>query len=77
MDNLYPQFQIEIQEPGRHWENIFYDPDLDVMKKRLEYQRLTRPEGDKIRLLGFKGELIELVEGIALRKVRKAATVQE
>lgn len=75
MDNMHPQYQIEIREPGKNWETLFYDPDLDVLKKRLEYQRLTRPEGDVIRLLGLKGELIEQVEGITLRKADKKKLV--
>jgi hypothetical protein len=80
MDNLYPQFQVEVQESGKKWKTIYYDPDVDVLKGRLEYLRLTRPEGEVFRLLGLKGELIEQVEGITLRKVDKAgksATVSE
>jgi len=77
MDNLFPQYQIETRKKDGKWENLYFDPDLDIMRKRLEYQRLTQPEGTHIRLLGLKGELIETVEGITLDKSRKKITVEE
>lgn len=77
MDNLFPQYQIETSRDGKHWELIYFDPDLDIMRIRLASFRNRVSEGTTARLLGLKGEFIDSVEGIALDKSKKKATVEE
>jgi hypothetical protein len=77
MNNVFPQYQIETSRDGKNWEMVFFDPDLPIMRLRLESLRLRTVEGTKIRLLGLKGEHIETVEGIALDKPKKKTIVEE